>query len=50
MALIALVVVLTAVGMRLVDKSNEKQAKAQAKTWVATINARPYPTALRKVS
>jgi len=43
MALIALVVVLTAVGMRLVDKSNEKQAKAQAKTWVATIKCPSVP-------
>lgn len=43
LALLALVFLLTAVGMRLVAKSNEKQAKAQVKTWIATIKCPSVP-------
>ena len=49
LALIALLVVLTAAGIKIAVKSSEKQAKAQPKTWIATIKCRPCPTASESV-
>jgi len=43
LALIALAVLISAVGMRIVVKSGEKQAKAQTKTWIATIKCPSVP-------
>lgn len=43
LALTALVILIGAVGMRIVAKSNEKQAKAQTKTWIATVKCSSVP-------
>lgn len=43
LALIALSVVLTAVGIRIAAKSGEKQANVQTKTWIATIKCPSVP-------
>ena len=43
LALIALAVVLTAVGIRIAAKSGEKQANVQTKTWIATIKCPSVP-------